>query len=131
MIESQTIKLFQNLSQYDYDNKYYDFHNDYDCIQLLLNDENCLDLKFRHVINKEVVHLKFYDVQVCVFVFFNYPKVENLTVDNLYRGRTEKLGELIEFLNPNNGYFYLEFDEGQKLEFWSSGLRVMPVMHQS
>jgi hypothetical protein len=59
-----------------------------------------------------------------VFYEFDfYETIPTLTIDNLYKGKAEVEGGLIEFQN-NRGYFYLEFYEGQKIEFWSDGILV-------
>lgn len=58
--------------------------------------------------------------------FFEFDFTETmktLTIDNLYRGKFEIDGALTEFEN-NRGYFYLEFYEGQKIEFWSESLSI-------
>jgi len=124
MIKSENIILLENLSQYDYDNKYYDFHNDYDCIKILFDDSEFLVLVFKNISSKEIVHLTFKNVSVTKIDFFNFNKVENLTIDNLYRGMGKIRNEFVEFGIEKRGYFYLEFDEGQKMEFWSCGLEV-------
>lgn len=58
--------------------------------------------------------------------FFEFDFTETmktLTIDNLFRGKFEIDGALTEFEN-NRGYFYLEFYEGQKIEFWSESLSI-------
>jgi hypothetical protein len=44
------------------------------------------------------------------------------TLDTLYRGRVESNGELIEISEDGKSYFYLEFYEGQRIEFWARWL---------
>ena len=68
--------------------------------------------------------LKFTDVNITTIDFFNLKEVEGLTIDTLYRGRAELDGELIEVSEDGKGYFYLEFYEGQKLEFWAKYISV-------
>ena len=124
MIQSKDIELFKNLSQGEYCGKYIDFHNDFYCIKIVLLKDRLLVLLFKRILDKKVIRISFTDVSIERMEFFNFSEVENLTIDNLYRGKVEKEGELLEFKNRNSGYFYLEFDEGQKLEFWSIGLTV-------
>lgn len=124
MVKSKDIELFKNLSQHEYSGMYFDFHNDYDCIKLLLTSKKCLVLEFKNNLNHELVELKFMEAVINEMNFFNSAQVENLTIDNLYRGRITINEELVSLKEPNYGYFYLEFDEGQKLEFWSSGIVV-------
>lgn len=123
MLRSENIELFENLSQIDYEEKHFDFHNDFDCMKILMLSGGLLVLLFKKLSNEGVVKMKFSNVIIKRMEFFNFNKVENLTIDNLYRGRIKKGDKLIEFEN-DAGYFYLEFDEGQKFEFWSSGLEI-------
>ena len=127
MIQVKTISLFENLSQYDFDGQYYDFHNDFCCVRILLNGDDTLGIVFESVVDNSLVMLRFQDVILESFEYFNSQGVENLTIDNLYRGRVEINGKLKEFSDDGKGYFYLEFDEGQKMEFWSKGLIVMDI----
>lgn len=126
MIKSKEIELLKNLSQYEFEgDQYYDFHNDYDCTCIFFKNDGELELKFKSIVEENTVYLKFYNVRIVLFKFFNYSKVQNLTIDNLYRGRIESDGRLIEFIEDEIGYYYLEFEEGQKIEFWSSGVSII------
>ena len=127
MIQVKTIALFENLSQYDFEGQYYDLHNNFCCVRILLNGDDALVIVFESVIDKSLVMLRFQDVVLKKFEYFNSKEVENLTIDNLYRGRVEIDGKLKEFSDDGKGYFYLEFDEGQKVEFWSKGLTVKDI----
>ncbi len=123
MIEPKDIELFLNLSQYDYNGNYYDFHNDYDCNKIILDIDKTLILVFKSIISrKEIIYLKFIEVSIEKLDFFNSLKEEDLAIDNLYRGKTEDNNTLVELSPDKKGYFYLEFYEGQKIEFWSKGL---------
>ncbi len=123
MISFQNIELFENLSQYEYAGNFYDFHNDFDCVKISMLSKNILCLLFKKLNTKELAKMNFLNSKIEKMEFFNFPKVENLTIDNIYRGRTEINGQLADTRN-NQGYFYLEFDEGQKLEFWSTGFTI-------
>jgi len=125
IIKSKDIELFQNLSQYDYNRNYYDFHNNYDCQKIILETDKTLVLVFKSIISKkEITYLKFIDVSIEKLEFFNSLKEKNFTIDNLYRGRIEDKDTLVELSNDEKGYFYLEFYEGQRIEFWSKGLTI-------
>jgi hypothetical protein len=52
----------------------------------------------------------------------DFNAAKDLTLDNLYRGRFEKNGTLIEFDPGGRSYFYLEFYEEDEIEFWSDEL---------
>ncbi|MFV0468255.1 MAG: hypothetical protein ACK5MK_04915 [Dysgonomonas sp.] len=123
IITATSIEFFKNLAQYDYNNQYYDFHNDYSCEKLSYSDGILLIL-FKSLIDGIFLSLKFTDVKIIVLDFFYVKDVENLTLDNLYRGKFEFNGELVEVSEDGKGYFYLEFYEGQKLEFWTYGVNI-------
>jgi|SRR5690606_33725540 len=123
MIAATSIEFFKNLAQYDYDNRYYDFHNEYGCEKLSYSNGILLIL-FKSLVDDVLLSLKFTDVKIITLDFFNVKEVENLTLDNLYRGRVELNGDLIEISEDGKGYFYLEFYEGQKLEFWAKDMGI-------
>lgn len=123
MIAATSIEFFKNLAQYDYDNRYYDFHNNYGCEKLLYSNGILLIL-MKSIVDGVLLSLKFTDVKIITLDFFNIKDIENLTLDNLYRGRAELNGNLIEVSEDGKGYFYLEFYEGQKLEFWAKDMGV-------
>lgn len=124
MIKPDQIELLNDLSQSEYNGRYYDLHNDFNCQSIEFTPLNTFVLKFCHNSLKNKLSLTFHDVQVESFKFFNSNDVDGLTIDTLYRGRAEHNGRLLEFLHSNLGYFYLEFYEGQKVEFWSSGISI-------
>lgn len=121
-IDSSKIELFQNISQFDFDNVNYDFHNDFECTRVKFQS-NVLILVFRNFVSKFIVSLCFQKSSLTYCEFDFTETIEALTIDNLYRGKFEIDGRLIEFEN-NRGYFYLEFYEGQKMEFWSESISV-------
>ncbi|WP_298140189.1 hypothetical protein [Flavobacterium sp.] len=121
-IYSDKIDLFQNISQFDFDKISYDFHNDFECVKIKFQN-NVLILILQNIVSHYIVSLSF-NKTILTFCEFDFTeKVEPLTIDNLYRGRFENDGKLTEFEN-NRGYYYLEFYEGQKIEFWSESLSV-------
>jgi hypothetical protein len=123
MIATSSIEFIKNLAQYNYNNQYYDFHNDYNCEKISYSNGILLIL-FKKLTNDDVLSLKFSDVTIKLFDFFN----EFLTLDTLYRGRVESNGELIEISEDGKSYFYLEFYEGQRIEFWA---RWLVLEHQT
>jgi hypothetical protein len=116
------IELFQNISQLDFDEMHYDLHNEFDCVKVKFQN-NVLVLVFQNIVSKFLISLNFQNtiLTFCEFEFVHISKT--LTIDNLYRGKFENEGKLIEFENER-GYFYLEFYEGQKIEFWSESIVV-------
>lgn len=123
MIEATSIDFFKNLAQSEYNNKYYDFHNDFHCEKIVYLD-GTLSIVLKSLISEDFLSLKFLEVQPTVIDFFNLKEVQGLTLDNLYRGRIEINGDLIEVSEEGKGYFYLEFYEGQKMEFWAKSINL-------
>jgi hypothetical protein len=121
-IKTSQIELFKNIIQGDFDGNYYDLHNDFNCIKITI-EKGVLSLIFRNIHSSFLISLKFLNVNITFFEFDLKEKIETLTIDNLYRGRFEVDEKLIEYKNED-GYFYLEFYEGQKMEFWSKSLIV-------
>jgi len=75
--------------------------------------------------NGKSVLLKFTGVSIENLDFFNFKDFNNLTLDTLYRGRVVDGNRVIEISNYNQGYFYLEFYEGPKLEFWANAVELI------
>ncbi len=123
MIPASSIELFKNLAQYEFEGKFYDLHNEYDFVKLLIADTT-LTVAFKALSNDELFVIKFMNVVLTKLEFFNSANVPQLIIDNLYRGRFEKDGELQETVDNGGGYFYLEFDEGQKVEFSATDICV-------
>lgn len=126
VINSKEIEIFKNLSQFDLGNIYYDFHNDFDCIKISL-ENNFLLFLFKKNEEKEIVSFKFENIDITKFEFSNFSEFVNLTIDNLYRGRFEKDDQLIEFDKDGKAYFYLEFYEGVKMELWCENIVVKKI----
>lgn len=123
MIPATTIEFIKNLALYDYENRYYDFHNDYRCERLTYCD-GILTLDFKGLASKSIISLKFIDVSITMMTCFSTKELEGLIIDTLYRGRIEINGGLKEISIDEKAYFYLEFYEGQKLEFWAKSIDI-------
>ncbi len=123
MAMTTSLELFKNLAQYDYNNQYYDFHNDYNC-ETISYSQGILLIILKKMLDGVLLSLKFTDVKITKLAFSNVKEVGGLTIDTLYRGRAELNGELIEISEDGRGYFYLEFYEGQKMEFWAKSMDV-------
>ncbi|MTI23640.1 hypothetical protein [Fulvivirga kasyanovii] len=121
MMYSRNIELFKDLSQNDYDNQHYDFHNDFDCTRILFEDETLI-LFFKKINEDLMLKLCFNKVDIVKTLFFNAEDVAVLTIDTLYRGRAVVNGELLDLSKDGKGYFYLEFYEGQMMEFWADSI---------
>ena len=115
IIKAKEIELFKNLSQIELDNLFYDFHNDFDCIQVLF-ESNMLILLFKNIMKGDFVSFKFDNATIESFDSLNFEELKNLTVDNIYRGRFQKNDQLFEFDINGKSYFYIEFYEGPCIE---------------
>jgi hypothetical protein len=124
-IDSNKIELFQNISQFDFDKINYDFHNDFECVKVKFSN-SVLVLLFKNIVDNFLVSLSFQKTTLTFCEFEFKEEFETLTIDNLYRGKFENDGKLVEF-DSDRGYFYLEFYEGQKIEFWSESIIVEKV----
>jgi hypothetical protein len=125
-IDSKNIELLLNLSQFEVGNVYYDFHNDFDCNRISL-ENNFLILLFKKIVEGYIISFRFENVEIVNLEFINFSEFKNLTIDNIYRGRFEENGQLIEFNNMEKSYFYLEFDQGSKMELWGNGIVIEKI----
>ena len=123
LIKSKDIKLFENLSQYNYGDIYFDFHNDFKCSKILFKNA-ILVLVFKKIDNNKYVSIRFHKCVLSYVEFEANDKISQFTIDTLYRGRFENNDELQELSENEIGYFYLEFYSGPRLEFWSQSLEI-------
>jgi hypothetical protein len=130
MVAATSLEFLKNLAQYEYANRFFDFHNDFTCEKIFFSDKKLLILVKNHV-SKARFSIEFEDAVITSAVFFNTKDVESLTIDTMYRGRAEVDGKLKEISEDGQGYFYLEFYEGQKLEFWAAHFDVLPCADDS
>ena len=122
-ISAKDLEIIRNLAQIEIDNSYYDFHNDYDCIKIMF-ENNSLILFFKHIVGGNLISFGFNEAIIEKFDFFNFYEFKNLTIDTLYRGRFESNGNLTEFNDEGKSYFYLEFVEGANIELWCESIIV-------
>jgi len=120
-IESEKIEFFENLAQSEFGSVYYDFHNDYLCNKISQNNE-CLEILLDHIEKETPVTLKFFEVEIVQTNFNFMEEHKDLTIDILYKGRFEVNGQLFECSSSSKSYFYLEFYEGQSIEFFCSSI---------
>lgn len=123
-IDAKDIELFRNLAQWDLESVYYDFHNDFICI-LIKFGETTLTLKFRRTADEADITVSFLNTTIVNFEFTVLPESDELRIDLLYRGRFEKEGQLLETDENGRAYFYLEFCDEQKIEFFSGSISIV------
>jgi hypothetical protein len=68
LLFAKSIELFENLCQYEYDDDYYDLHNDYDCESVSLK-ETVLYINFKQEVIGKSISLVFTDAEVKQFDF--------------------------------------------------------------
>ncbi|WP_447642599.1 MULTISPECIES: hypothetical protein [Chitinophagaceae] len=124
MVAATSIVFFDDLAQHEYEGVFYDFHNDYSC-EKITYIEGVLSLFLKNVVSRISLSLRFLGATVIKMDLFNIKYVNGLTLDSLYRGRFEFNGSLIEESQKGEGYFYLEFYEGQRIEFWAISLEIV------
>lgn len=97
------IPLFEDLTQFTYDDVFYDLHNDFVCTKIH-NISNVLELIFTNKNNLGLV-LKFEDSIITKFDLQAVRTSHLLIVDSLYRGRLEGENGLIEYAQNGEGIF--------------------------
>ncbi|OJW45487.1 MAG: hypothetical protein BGO56_02050 [Sphingobacteriales bacterium 48-107] len=121
MVSAITLEILKDLLQLEYQNKYYDIHNDYNCARISYLEKKLF--LFLEKIDASASMIILFN-QVDLVVFNTYPTKDNGTIDSFYRGRTFMNEALVEETEDEKGYFYLEFYEGQKIEFWAKSLEI-------
>lgn len=118
-IDPKNIEIFKDFSEIQFGEFQYDFHNNFDCIGITFKDK-VLNLNLRNTTENYDFSLKFEDVDIVNFEFFL--EIKSLTIDTLYKGRFVFNEQLIEISIDERCYFYLEFYEGPKFEFFSRNI---------
>ncbi len=120
-IDLSKYPLFENLTILNIEDKYIDIHNDYDFV----NFEYCstkkeIRLSFSMIINPlETFCFYFNGVTISSINIHQFDSVNNFIVDIVYRGKFEIDGSLHEKSKKNEYYFYIDFLDDIKLEFWA------------
>jgi hypothetical protein len=122
-IQAKNIELFTDFSQYSFDGDFYDFHNDFDCEKVLLQDSSLFFI-FKSVEQKFIITLVFNNCIIKKVEMDNLLQPESATIDILYRGRFEQNQELLEFSSDLKSYFYVEFSGNLKIEFLSDSFEL-------
>jgi len=117
MNTAQTIEYLKDVSQYEYNGTYYDLHNDYDCVNLLL-DNSIFTLTFRKIDDNTIVTLNFTDVTLTKFIVPVVANDDAVTIDIIYRGRNS----LFEKDEHGRAYFYIDFYDDKSIELWVNSI---------
>ncbi len=122
MIDLKELEFIEDIGQHEYNGRYYDLHNEYECIKIRLED-GVLRLNFRHVLHHNIVGMEFMNVVMTVFNIQDLV-AESLTIDNIYRGRFLEDEILKDLSADGKSYMYIDFVEEISFEFFSDGLVV-------
>jgi hypothetical protein len=117
--------LFENISVLKLVTGVIDLHNDFDFIEFVLDQENKqIFLSFSKMADSRIVfNLIFEAVEIKKIKIKQFTIPDKITLDNLYRGKVECNGLLIEKNDSNASYFYLDFLEDIQFEFWALSVR--------
>jgi hypothetical protein len=132
MIELTDVELFKDLTLIEQDGNTYDLHNDYDCIDLSYDKESeSINIVFEKHSSKSLgndkICLLFKNVTVAKFYLFFIRTEDTSTINSFYRGKFENDGELFERSSGGAGYFYIEFEKGDKFEFFSKKVLLLEI----
>ncbi|WP_395074835.1 hypothetical protein [Flavobacterium sp.] len=111
-------KLFNSLLEINYQEKIIDLHNDYELKNIIFQDNYKLKLILKNNNSENQIALIFENFE---FIDFDIPIIQDLTLDNFYRGRYEFENKLFDDFN-NKKCFYIEFYENGKLNLLCSDL---------
>ncbi|MCS3795075.1 hypothetical protein [Niastella sp. OAS944] len=123
-VELTNAELFKDLTTVVVGKRFFDLHNDYDCIDIEYKLETkSLAFLFeacRTGIVERHLYLLFENVTCSTFKLFFKRIVESSTLNSFYRGRFIKDDTLFDHAPDGEAYFYLEFEEGDSFELFSS-----------
>lgn len=124
MIDLTKAELLKDLTLLDLEIGVYDLHNEYECSLISLTPtENSLSILFESdIAGKEKVCFQFKEVRVAKFELFPKQLSDRNTINTIYRGRFESEGQVHEHSNLGESYFYIEFEQGDSIEFFSKRL---------
>lgn len=124
MIELTSAELFKDLTFIQNLEKGYDLHNDYKCSSIYFDNlELTLGISFSPIEQNsgqiKDVRIVFDGVIISKFDLFLSRVGDSATLNIFYRGRFEKSGEAHEFAENGDAYFYIEFEAGDRFEFFA------------
>lgn len=116
-INLHDIELFKPLLDVDFQGNNLDIHNDYEVKNILYRSKN-LQLLLVNNLSDNKILLNFHNAEI---IEFDIPSIDNLTIDNFYRGRYEYENELFDEFD-NKKCFYIEFSETGQINVLCSEL---------
>jgi hypothetical protein len=132
MIELSEIELFKDLTLLEESGKrIFDLHNEYNCIGVTYDSNSgTINIAFEPLDKNRAgnrVCLFFEGAAITKSEYVLSNTRDSSTVSSFYRGRFEKNDELFEYSAENQGYFYLEFENGTRFEFFSKRLQLKEI----
>jgi hypothetical protein len=114
----EEIELFASLSSQENDVPW-DIHNNYEVVRLSFSGTVFeLFLQSNDLTQANGLVIKFEDARIQK-MSQEWPLEGGLTIDNLYRGRFEYNGALLEVTGDGLGYFYIDFVENLSIELFA------------
>lgn len=122
MIDITGGELFKDLMCFQIQNKVIDLHNDYECESIKYrHEEKKLIFMFnRQAFSNSKITLVFEGVSIQKCDLYLSRTADSGTLNVFYRGRFEVDGNLYEKSKSNQEYYYIEFENGDKFELFST-----------
>lgn len=119
-IELTNVELFKDLTTLEAEETFFDLHNDYTCTNIhYKRSDKTLGFLFepnKSDAAKNNLFLLFENATLSNFNLHHNRTTDSSTLDSFYRGRYQIDDALFEYAPTGEGYFYLEFIEGDTFE---------------
>jgi hypothetical protein len=128
MIDLTNTELFKDLTTIESKDKSFDLHNDYDCILIDYDVKKrvlIIDLKRNGREKGDKLRLQFENASIAKLELHSTESQDSGTISSFYRGRFEINGILSEYSSQGERYFYIEFEDGKKIELFANFARLI------
>lgn len=120
LIELTNAELLKDLTTVETVDTFFDLHNEYICTNIdYKSSDKTLFFLFEPNKNdaaKNNLYLLFENATIANLNFYINKTADSSTLDSFYRGRYQIEDALFEYAPTGEGYFYLEFMEGDAFE---------------
>jgi hypothetical protein len=128
-IELTNVELLKDLTTLETAETFFDLHNDYICTNIYYKSlDKTLSFMFEPAIGnaaKSSLCLLFENVTISNFNLYLNRTTDSSTLDSFYRGRYQIDDTLFEYAPTGEGYFYLEFIEGDAFECFAGKVTLL------